>query len=413
MTRTENKIDNLLCYLFSARGDISNDALIDSIFTFYSADEIKNSKATLVSALNKHIPTRNNPDKKSKDLNDLLGFVNDWSDDMRIRFVSDNYKKMPPNGIEVLAPMLIDINEQLMKLNEVLPQFVDLKSEVLNSADTVRNLAREISNIKGILQQRPPPLSGHPMQQNMPPRPHIISMREPAKSYGMAVKNTNFNKQPVSSEPNNNTKNQPKFNKQPVTIGSKNNTAQDQSKVNDLCDIPIQTSQRQQAKIDFYSNDNLQNLDSGPSTASDSLNNPDAYRPQVQDIGPDTEDEEDDGWNMVRRKSFTRKPRVRKTGAQDDNEAEFSAATDYHLDVFLSRVGLRETEDKIRKHVTKYFNVNILNFIQLDIQSTSYKAFKFTVLSHDREKLLDPTKLNLWPRGVIVDKFYTRSRSQF
>lgn len=50
MTRTELKIDNLLCYLFSARDNgLSDPQIFNNIYYFYCSDDITNSKQILAS----------------------------------------------------------------------------------------------------------------------------------------------------------------------------------------------------------------------------------------------------------------------------------------------------------------------------------------------------------------------------
>ena len=213
-TRTELKIDNLLSYTLKACEDIGVNTLSDVIFTFYSIDEIINSKATLGSLLNNDVPTRNNPNKKSKELKDLLELLHEFEkSDLRIKFVSDNYKRMPPLGMDCIAPLLIQMGEELLKLNEILPQFADIKCEVLNFGDTIRNVSRDIIEINRKIDDKP---------KHQPQNSNPSSMREPKMSYKAAVKKQTT-KPPLSNNNNNN----------PISHASKT---------------------RQQSKIDYYKN---------------------------------------------------------------------------------------------------------------------------------------------------------------
>ena len=55
-------------------------------------------------------------------------------------FVSDFYKKRPPVGLEYFNPILNNLSEEVSKINNILPKILDIKSDVCNTADSVRNI---------------------------------------------------------------------------------------------------------------------------------------------------------------------------------------------------------------------------------------------------------------------------------
>ena len=61
-------VDNLLCFLNSAKGDYSNEVLFDVIHSFYSIEDIKDSKDVLADLLKKDAEVRRAPNKKKKDI---------------------------------------------------------------------------------------------------------------------------------------------------------------------------------------------------------------------------------------------------------------------------------------------------------------------------------------------------------
>lgn len=141
-------IDGLLCFLKSASGDFSEDALFDLAHTFYSHESIKTSKTTLANLLHKDITWRRDPEKK-KDLRDVVNFLKEISDAKRkIKFLSDSYKGMPPIGLEFIGPLISNLAGEVTKINDILPKILDIKSEVRNTADAVRNLKADVSDIK-------------------------------------------------------------------------------------------------------------------------------------------------------------------------------------------------------------------------------------------------------------------------
>ena len=66
----------------------------------------------------------------------------------KVRFLSESYKHMPPIGMEIIAPIMVNLSEEIAKINEILPKILDIKTEVLNTADTVRQLKIDMNEIK-------------------------------------------------------------------------------------------------------------------------------------------------------------------------------------------------------------------------------------------------------------------------
>ena len=141
--------DSLLCFLKSAKDDYSEDALLQTVYSFYSHENVKNSKEKLANLLHRDISWRHDPDKKKKDLNDVFDFMKELlASKMKVRFVCDSYKGMPPVGLEFLAPLIVNLSEEVAKINDILPKTLDIKSEVSNTADTVRQLRTDVVDIK-------------------------------------------------------------------------------------------------------------------------------------------------------------------------------------------------------------------------------------------------------------------------
>ena len=142
-------INNVLCFLQSSSGDYSNEVLYDLIYSFYSVDEIKIAKELIANALKADTITRKDPDKKRKILNDLLELFEELkSKNMKIVYVSDSYKKMPPLGLEFIAPLLTNLSDEVARINTFLPKIVDIRSEVPNTANAVRNMKFSLAYIE-------------------------------------------------------------------------------------------------------------------------------------------------------------------------------------------------------------------------------------------------------------------------
>ena len=108
-------INNVLCFLTSARNDYAEEALFDIIHSFYSIDDIKLGKNILSDILNKEAAIRRDPSKKKKEIMDLFQLFDEFisSKNTKDIFVSDNYKKMPPVGMQFIAPILLNLSEEV------------------------------------------------------------------------------------------------------------------------------------------------------------------------------------------------------------------------------------------------------------------------------------------------------------
>ena len=142
-------INHLLCFLSSAKNDHSRESLLDMAYSFYSHEEIKLAKTELANILKRDVVWRRDPEKKRKDLDDVIEFLDELkASKFKTRFVSDNHKKIPPVGLEFIAPILTNLTGEVECLNELLPKILDIKSEVVNAADTVRQLRVDVDEIK-------------------------------------------------------------------------------------------------------------------------------------------------------------------------------------------------------------------------------------------------------------------------
>ena len=116
-------INSVLCFIGSAKADHTNESLSDIVYSFYSHDEIKSAKTELCNILKKDIVWRRDPDKKRKDLNDVIEYYEELcKSKIKVRFVTSNYKKVPPIGLELIAPILVNLVEEITRINEFFAQ---------------------------------------------------------------------------------------------------------------------------------------------------------------------------------------------------------------------------------------------------------------------------------------------------
>ena len=77
------------------------------------------------------------------------------------------------------------------------------------------------------------------------------------------------------------------------------------------------------------------------------------------------------------------------------------------IDLYIGRVDIDVKEDDIIKYINDNFSIDQVKIEKLNINATNYNAFKLAVNFSDREKLLNA---DMWPCGIIVNKFYNRRR---
>ena len=372
-------INNLLCFLRTAKNDYADEVLFDLVFSFYSLDEVKCAKELIAGLLNRDVTVRKNPEKKKKDLDDLMELFNDFKDSENFRkdiFVSDSYKRMPPLGLEFISPILTNLSDEIIKINNLLPKITDIKSEITNTADTVRSMKIQISSLEKKIDNNLS--SGVNAAASINSRPNLH--KPPLISADHQVLSPSM-----------------------IKIGS---PSPDITKTlnNDLMSS-AKSSKIVELQRNIYKDIQQRNFIQERNSARDDLPYND---PQKGNSDDDSE------WTVVERKrrSYKNKNNVNKensrtsliTGSKKitENSLKGIAKT---VDVFIGRVDVSSTPVEIRKYIESTFNIKVINTEQLSINNNSYNCFKVNVQIQDREKLFDS---NMWPEGVIVNKFYVR-----
>lgn len=413
-------VSSLLCFLSSARSDYSYQVLSDIISSFYSYEEIKKGKETLCNILKEDIVTRRDPDKKKKELNDLLDFHEKLVKSKRkMRFVTDSYRRMPPIGLQMFAPILSNLAEEIVKINDFLPKILDMKSEVLNTADTVRNMKIDINDIKDKFRSA---ISG--MEEaakditsaDINALEELHSFRQSSELIEIVPDCSNIQEEPT-------TQSYAKIAAEFTDGGRRRSNSQNKVKDRNTGAITKVLHRRTEAE---------------PATI---LHNPqhfpqltDQHTPQhiaqstpqhiAQHAAPtkmlstprpaiDKQPLPHGGWTVVQSnkrnkgENEKRKPKFTGvTGSRKNDGMKLKAVT-RSVDVFLGRVDKDETCESIKEYILENFEVYIVDIAQHHIRSDIFNAFKITVRLVDREKLFNA---ELWPEDILIDKFYNRSK---
>lgn len=395
-------INSLVCFINSAKNDFTRETLKDVAYSFYSHEEIKNAKSTLCNLLKKDISWRRDPDKKRKDLNDVLDYHeelttgrNNW------KFLSDSYKGMPPLGMQMLAPLLINLTGEVSRINESLPKFVDMKTEVLNTADTVRKMNMDLIDMKDKFEKA------------------IFGIEE--ASNDIADEDLNILGELRS------------FRKSLGTVDIPDSGSficvSDEEK-----SIP---SSREKETLNITTEPNLQLNDISTDTLVGSSAEFDSVAPAAVIEGVPLQTRKDDGLystalkkvkqavsksqrnaatGSVRGGGHVSGPKAvsqrgnnnrgRLTGARRDGISSLKAVK-RTADVFIGRIDKEADEDVLRDYIKETFNIICNKVEKLQIKTELYNAFKVTVSLSEREALF---KSDLWPEDIVINKFYNRSK---
>ena len=418
-------IDSLLCYLNSAQNDFSSGTLLDVACAFYSHESIKTSKTTLATLLHKDIVWRRDPEKKKKDLRDVFDFLKEVSETkMKVKFLSDSYKGMPPVGLEFIAPLLSNLSEEMTKINDVLPKILDIKTEVTNTADTVRQLRSDVTEIKtkfssavagiqeaaddimdddlGIINDlrsfRESLSNGHLLQDTDGQEVFLGERRENRMSFAGAV---GLTPKHIPSDD---------FRRQNQLTGSTSN------KVTDTSTGAITKTNKGVINKHIITNkgmnkDTVHDVDhmSPSGSGTSGISGESSRKRSMQD---------EEGWRVVNRKRKPRTSHQTSVGQQGfrkrDNYRVLGASKDDRFslravgrtaDVFLGRVDKNVEESDIEQYIRDVFDIAVKKIEILKIKTDEYNAFKVTVDLSERDNLFKP---DLWPEGMIVNKFYKR-----
>ena len=387
-------INSLLCFMNSADDDYSQGKLCEIIYSFYSHETIKSAKELVFGLNKKDLTWRRGTDKKMSDLNDLYeGFFELKSKNRRLKFLSDSYKCMPPIGLEYLAPILINLSEEMSKINETLPSFLEIKSTVTNTADTVRELKKDICNLKqGHLNTPNSQIKRGSIQLSPCIEQKLKSLRQNgvtdhvSKPNCSISLNNRINNNELIMPPDTNSDNNVTFNN--IHVNNENT-----SSVSDAPPINADSSFSDLNKNSLQSKESIErNL-------------------EVEDPITDSSQHKNE-WITINRNKHKNKNKQQKSsdfimGSKFSPNNKFKAAS-RTIDIFIGRVDISVDSEAIKEYVKNNFSIDILEITKLDIKAENYNAFKVTVNFSDRNALFNG---NNWPCGIIINKYYNRRKN--
>ena len=392
-------INNLLCFLATASNDYAQNIVFDLIYSFYSIDQIIESKDLLAVLLKKEVVNRRTPDKKRKDLEDVIEYFNELKQSSRATkeiFVADSYKKLPPVGMEFIAPILANLSEEVSKLNNILPKISDIKTEVVNTADTVRSLKIDVNAIQKAL----PTISSSNIISKPPTRDNnnIMTFRN-NNSNEDSHKSVFASRESVDVDSVKVTQHN-SFSPQPPHVIS-----------NKIVNLQNQILSNTGKNLDLNSTPRLKASAGGQITNS---NNTVTHSTNLNhETREDFPGSLEDDWSLKRSRNSIRRDILRRrrssnivTGNKKSNSDDFKSAERF-VDVFIGRVEKSVNSEIISNYISDNFEIKCVGIEKLETKTDQYNCFKVNVNIHDREKLFKP---ELWPEGIVIKKYYIRKK---
>ena len=287
---------------------------------------------------------------------------------------------------------------EVERLNELLPKILDIKSEVANAADTVRQLHVDVDEINLSFCQAVSGLNdaSNDIIEN------DLEILNDIRSFRLSIRERGDVPHCPSHEQNRKKK------------ASSSGSAQQNRRSSDMNThlhdaTPIKSPlPHQETGVKEKEGPSI------PTYAEQANKNNKA----ASVVPSDSDQENDNPWTVAgarrREKRQHRLMRKETEGKQRSTRVTGSRKSHHQLkavrrtaDVFLGRMDSDVSIECIKSYIQETFELHVYNIEELKIVTDEYKAYKITVSLDEREKLFNP---ELWPEGIVVDKFYSRSK---
>ena len=349
-------INDVLCYVSTARQTLSSDTIVQNAVAFYSSEQILKAKKEVFGLAKEKPMARkacpSHPNPSTQDIKDVLDLyvMKENGNFIFPKFVAHGHNTMPPAaGFDAIANILIALREEIVSLREEVTQLRTSTQRDHRSLEEVYTVAQDVTDIKTLLHQEraPPPLS-----------------------YAAQVTKTG---------------NKPT---QPATSRMANNGASRSSNGPEMSVQQVSANQQRR-----------------PTTSSPEAGPAPSSQPTTADGNAGAMDRDavrgnEAEWQLVDRRN-RRKPATKVAGTRSCSRDELSGV-ERDLDFFLGGCETDTTPEKVMNYI-KNNNIAAVNCVALVSKVEWYRPFKVTVKASDRNLLMTP---EFWPRGVFIRKFY-------
>ena len=139
-------INSLLCFISSAYKDYNVETLKELVCSFYTENDISEAKKVICNVLNNDSIDRRGPNKLKREIDDIFDVYKSMNNDNNV-FVCDDYKKLPPSGLDSLVPHLTKISQGMIYLKDCVPQ---VNSQVETLCTDVAEMKTPVSKLNTI-----------------------------------------------------------------------------------------------------------------------------------------------------------------------------------------------------------------------------------------------------------------------
>ena len=144
--------NGLLCYLNTARHELTYDIMQDTVHKRYSKDDIEYSKSLLLKLPHVDGKTRRGSQKPQKDLKDILEILHNMTDKKyKVIFTTDSYKNLPHNNIGLVTPIIVTVKDGLNTINNELKSVKSECAVMKTQLDEINNTKRCMNNMDRFL----------------------------------------------------------------------------------------------------------------------------------------------------------------------------------------------------------------------------------------------------------------------
>lgn len=371
------KINDVLCYITTARDSLSRDNILTNVVGFYSGEAIFVAKEEIFSFSNERLvkrkATNDHPNPAVMNVKDILTLLDKMEGTVPFpSFVAANYNSLPPSNFEPLATVLCSLKDEIAVLRSEVCQLREVNVDNASSIIDNACVKQDISDIKLMLQ------NSQYVQKKLDRNQDKVSYADTARngsSRDWAGKSGINERQSQEA------------------IVTATRTENSNS-------IPIQrnessTTQSVRQKHSVQSNHQLEQ----------------SVQPTVQHIqNMDRSDRNSEAWQVVGRGSSSQNNRrlLTRRGNREANVSGTGTVSNNLvgvqriMDIFVGGCDKSSSEEGIKKHCEN-LGVQLMKTEQLTTKSEWYKAYKISMKATDREKLMLPDS---WPQGIFVRKYF-------
>lgn len=145
-------INDILCYISSARHSMRHDDIVRTCLAFYNGDDIIKGKDLLFNIVNEKSKRRRNDNRFLHEVQDILELMKKCDDGGKVLppFVTDSYKGLPPSsGFEVVARHMITLIDEISSLKTEVEKLKDSRNEASLCLQDSKLLQEDLLIIKG------------------------------------------------------------------------------------------------------------------------------------------------------------------------------------------------------------------------------------------------------------------------